>query len=144
VLLSLAACGAEPVALPTAPSTPVVAAPPPTPSPPRTGYPPIAGPGRIFNFRDSPWPRISAYTETSRFILYDNGSFTLQYASFSGEYRGTYTESNGNVVFTWEGWSAAGPWGAEARLDGDLLAVRYNLIMQLTDFEDANYVRAPN
>lgn len=50
--------------------------------------------------------------------------------------------TNGRTVdFKWEGWSVAGPWGADATLEGDALSVRYNLIVQLTDFEDANYVR---
>ena len=91
--------------------------------------------------RDSPYPRVAAYTLTSRFVLYDDGRFALQYEQPVGEYRGTYTASDGVVTFNWEGWSVAGPWGAEATLSGDVLNVRYNLIMQLTDFEDADYVR---
>jgi hypothetical protein len=39
------------------------------------------------------------------------------------------------------GWSSAGPWGAAGTLGGNSLTVRYNLIMQMTDFEDAIYVR---
>jgi len=49
----------------------------------------------------------------------------LQYEG--GEYRGRYTEANGDIVFDWEGWSVAGPWGAIG-------------IMRLSDFEDAVYV----
>jgi hypothetical protein len=79
------------------------------------------------------------YTEQSRFVLYDNGAFVLQYASLGGEYRGGYTESNGIITFEWEGWSLAGPWGATGTLNSGSLTVRYNVIMQLTDFEDAVY-----
>jgi hypothetical protein len=122
-----------------------LAAPAPQPAPPPlTGtYPPITGPARVFAYRDSPYPRVAAYTLTSRFVLYDDGRFALQYQLPIGEYRGTYTTSDGVVTFNWEGWSVAGPWGAEATLSGDVLSVRYNLIMQLTDFEDANYTRTP-
>ena len=56
-----------------------------------------------------------------------------------GSYRGRYEQTETGVTFHWEGWSSAGPWGASASLGGDTLTVRYNLIMQLTDFEDAVY-----
>jgi hypothetical protein len=39
----------------------------------------------------------------------------------------------------WQGWSIAGPWGSTASLDGDLLTIRDNFVMQMTDFEDAIY-----
>jgi hypothetical protein len=84
---------------------------------------------------------VSNYTKESRFVLYDNGAFVLQYVGLGGGYRGGYTEANGVIVFEWEGWSAAGPWGATGTVKGDSLTVQYNLIMQLTDFEDAAYVR---
>jgi len=80
----------------------------------------------------------------SRFVLYDNGAFVLQYSSLGeGGYRGEYKDANGIVTFEWEGWSVAGRWGASGTLRGDELTVQYNLIMQLTDFEDAVYVRIP-
>ena len=55
----------------------------------------------------------------------------------SASYRGTYKETDGAITFNWEGWSVAGPWGATGTLANDRLVVRYNLIMQLSDFEDA-------
>ncbi|PYR63909.1 MAG: hypothetical protein DMF87_22185 [Acidobacteria bacterium] len=140
--MALAGCGdGVRSAAPTAPTPTVVPSLQPVP-PSLTGtYPPITGPARVFVYRDSPYPRVAAYTLTSRFVLYDDGRFALQYEQPVGEYRGTYTASDGVVTFNWEGWSVAGPWGAEATLSGDVLNVRYNLIMQLTDFEDADYVR---
>lgn len=54
-------------------------------------------------------------------------------------YRGAYQTTNGTLNMDWEGWSTAGAWGATGTLNGDLLTVRYNLIMQLTDFDDATY-----
>jgi hypothetical protein len=35
-----------------------------------------------------------------------------------------------------------GPWGAIGTLQDGTLTVRYNLVMELSDFEDAAYVRA--
>ncbi len=140
-IVTLAGCGdGVRSAAPTAPTP--IAVPSPQPAPPAlTGtYPAITGPAHVFVYRDSPYPRVAAYTLTSRFVLYDDGRFALQYQLPIGEYRGTYTTSDGVVTFNWEGWSAAGPWGAQATLSGNVLSVRYNLIMQLTDFEDADYL----
>jgi len=68
----------------------------------------------------------------------------LQYPSLGeGGYRGGYEDTNGVIMFEWEGWSVAGPWGATGTLKADSLTVQYNHIMQLTDFEDAVYVRLP-
>jgi hypothetical protein len=142
VLLVLsAACGTS---APT--SSTVTSQPPPLPSiapPPAMAFPPLTGPARTFVFdRPLSYP-VSHYTKESRFVLHDNGAFVLQYPNIGGSYRGGYTEADGVVTFTWEGWSAAGPWGATGTISGDSLTVRYNLIMQLTDFEDAVYVRMP-
>jgi hypothetical protein len=77
-------------------------------------------------------------------VLYDGGSFALQYSSSSHpffQYLGTYTEAAGSILFSWEGWSTAGPWGATGAVTEETLAVKFNLVMQLSDFEDAVYVR---
>ena len=108
-------------------------------------FPPVSKPARVY---------VTAIEGTSaayhggalnaRYALHDDRSFALQYASprFGNfEYRGTYSEANGEVVFHWEGWSAAGPWGATATITEELLTVSYNFIMQMTDFEDAVFAR---
>jgi hypothetical protein len=88
--------------------------------------------------------RVSDYTIHSRFVLYDNGGFVLQFPTVAGDgYRGGYTEVNGAITFEWEGWNPAGPWGAAGILNGNSLTVQYNSIMQGTDFEDAVYMLAP-
>ena len=138
LLLALsAACGGSPAASPTVTSqSPVVPS-----AAPSTTFPPLTGPARTFVFdRQLSFP-VSHYTSASRFVLCDNGAFVLQYPSFG--YRGGYTEANGVITFAWEGWSSAGPWSATGTIRGDQLTVQYNLIMQLTDFEDAVYVRMP-
>ena len=136
-LVLSAACGGS------APNSPTVTSQSPVaPSvAPSTTFPPLTGPARTFVFdRQLSFP-VSHYTFASRFVLCDNGAFVLQYPTFG--YRGGYTESNGVITFAWEGWSTAGPWGATGTIRGDTLTVQYNLIMQLTDFEDAVYVRMP-
>ena len=55
------------------------------------------------------------------------------------KYRGGYSESNGVITFQWEGWSIAGAWGATGTLKDGSLTVQYNIIMMLSDFEDAVY-----
>jgi hypothetical protein len=142
VLLMLsAACGSSSPTSPSGgsqPSAPPVPFPPPPPS-----FPPLSGPSRTFTFdRELSFP-VTGYTRNSRFVLYDNGAFVLQYVSLNGEYRGGYTEANGVLHFAWEGWSVAGTWEATGTISGDALAVRYNLIMQMTDFEDAVYALTP-
>ena len=82
---------------------------------------------------------------TSRYVLYGDSTFALEFVSprfgpFS--YTGRYTRTNSRIVFSWNAWSAAGAWGAEATLSGDSLKVTYNEIMMLTDFVDGTYVRA--
>ena len=117
------------------------AVPAPTPGP--STFPPLTGPSHTFVFdRQLSYP-VSNYTRESRFVLYDNGAFVLQYGGLVGDYRGGYTEANGVIAFEWEDSSVAGPWGATGTIRGDTLTVQYNLIMQLSDFEDAVYARTP-
>jgi hypothetical protein len=116
-----------------------VPAAPSSPAPPQTNFPRLSGQSRTFSFDHQLTYDLSGYTKQSRFVLYDDGGFALQYLSLGLEYRGWYTESNGVVTFGWEGWSSAGAWGATGTLKEGSLTVQYNLIMQLTDFEDAVY-----
>lgn len=87
-------------------------------------------------------------TQRSRYILHSDGSFLLQYNYDRGEeyrkgiqYNGWYTQKDQAISLTWAGWSVAGPWSATGTLRGDTLAIEYNLIMSLSDFEDAVYIR---
>ena len=142
LLVLFAACGSSGPTSPTGTSPPS-ALPPPTPPtpPPATVFPPLSGPSRTFLFDRELSYRVSDYTKKSRFVLYDNGAFVLQYPSLGERgYRGVHRDANGVITFEWEDWSAAGPWGAAGTVKGDSLTVQYNLIMQLTDFEDAVYV----
>ena len=140
-LTLFAACGVSLPTSPTAAIQPPVASLPAAPL--VSVFPPLSGPSRTFAFeRELSYP-VRDYTRSSRLVLYDNGAFVLQYPTLgTGGYRGGYTEVNGAITFEWEGWSAAGPWGATGTLRGDSLRVQYNFIMQMADFEDAAYTLA--
>ncbi len=140
VVLSTA-CGSSAPTSPTAIPQPLPTPAPPT-APPTRAFPPLSGPSRTFAFDRELSYRVRDYTKRSSFVLYDNGAFVLRYGG-PGEYRGGYTVADGVITFDWEGWSAAGPWGATGTIRGDSLTVEYNLIMQLTDFEDAVYAQVP-
>jgi hypothetical protein len=78
-------------------------------------------------------------------VLYDDSTFALEFydpriGPFA--YGGRYTRTNSQITFSWDGWSTAGPWGAQGTLRGDSLKVTYNLVMTWSDFIDGTYVRA--
>jgi hypothetical protein len=94
VLLVLsAACGSSGLTSSTG-TSPTAAL--PLPTPPRT-FSPLSGPSRTFIFDRELSYRVSAYTRESRFVLYDNGAFVLQYVGLGLEYRGGYTEENARM-----------------------------------------------
>jgi len=126
---------------PVAASVETPAPPPPVPHTPT--FPALSRPGRVYVGVPAPATPTHGSALYSRFVLYDDGTFALQYSSANFgffDYRGTYTGETA-LEFQWEGWSTAGPWGASGTLDGETLSVKYNLIMQLTDFEDGVYTR---
>jgi len=135
-LLVVTGCGTSTPASPT-PATEVA----PVAIP--RNFPQPSGNSRSFAFDRQASYSVSDFTTRSRFDLYDNGAFVLTFpvCTCPGTYRGTYTETNETLTFEWEGWSLAGPWGASATLQGDILTVKYNEIMQLSDFENAVYRR---
>lgn len=109
----------------------------PPPEPPVEIPERIAG-ARTFVFDGELGYPVRDYTTRSRFVLYDSGAFELRYRA-DLVYRGTYKEASGDIGFAWEGWSTAGAWGATGTIVGDVLTVRYNLTMAMSDFEDARY-----
>lgn len=112
---------------------------PTVPNPPlATVAPRLGGPLRTFVFAQASYP-VREYTRNSTFRLYDSGDFALDYSS--GSYFGKFTDTNGNLTFEWAAGSSGGVWGATGTLIGDKLNVRYNTVMQLSDFEDAEYVQ---
>lgn len=139
-VLTLAGCGGT-SALPTFPTgaNAQIGVTAPTPcSTPNLTFPQVTRPARIYlNPASCP--------SASRFVLYDDGSFELQYVWSQGSpsYGGTYMEKDGRITFTWQGWSTAGPWGADGTITPTTLSVHFNLVMQMSDFADADYTRVP-
>jgi hypothetical protein len=109
----------------------------------------LSGPSRTFTFGGELSYRVRDFTKSSRFVLYDNGAFVLQYPPSSlgdGAYRGQYHDANGVIMFMFN-WGGQGnvftPWDATGTLKGDSLTVQYIEGMQHADFENAVYVVMP-
>jgi hypothetical protein len=99
LLVFSGACGSSG---PTSPSG--TSQPPSLPSPtaPLITFPTLSGPSRTFMFDGELEYPVRDFTRQSRFVLYDNGAFVLQYPSSSlgdGRYRGAYQAANGVMMF---------------------------------------------
>ena len=122
-----------------------------TPLPPLVapGFAPLTQSGQIYSAEvrlDDVYSKYHGARLVSRFVLYDDSTFALQFASglFGHfEYDGRFTRADSQITFIWQGWSAAGAWGAEGTLHGNTLTVAYNDIMHLTDFIDGTYRWSP-
>ena len=152
-LVCFAACESSAPTFPSRTSQPAFApAPAPTPPPPSPtptpyppiSFPPLSGPSRTFVFASELEYPVTDHTKNSRFVLYDNGAFILQYLTISGGTSlGQYRDVNGVLMFLFEfqGRSVADTWDdATGILNGNSLTVRYDLVMQHSDFENAVYV----
>ena len=147
-LVCSVACGSSG---PTSPSRISESQPPPSPPParrprPPISFPPASGPSRTFIFDSELAYPVRDFTRKSRFVLYDNGAFVLQYPPSSlgdGTFRGQYRDANGVIMFLFEfqGRSVDDAWDdATGTLKGDSLTVEYQESMQHADFENAVYV----
>ena len=79
----------------------------------------------------------------SWFTFNSDGRFVLGYSEASRAdlaYTGRYSRVGPVVSLKFDAWSAAGPMEATAILGPDTLKVKFNVVMQLTDFEDGDYV----
>jgi hypothetical protein len=74
-----------------------------------------------------------------------DSAFVIVFADGSrhGGWSGRYARTDSVIFFRYNAWSTAGALDARGTLRGDTLLVQYNTVMQLTDFEDGVYVRAP-
>lgn len=111
-------------------------------------FPRYSGTGVIYQGDDSIYAFFDSYHGKlrSRYILEDNGTFRLQFSSLNYgffEYPGKYSRTKLQITFEFEGWSSAGPWVALGDLSGATMRVRYNLVMNLSDFIDGDYVLVP-
>ena len=97
--------------------------------------PPLIGPSTTYVFSGPLDYRVSHFTETSKYVLYDNGAFQLQY--LIGTLTGAYERENDRISFR---FAAGGD--AKGTLKSDVLEVRYSERMQHSDFENAAYKRS--
>jgi TolB protein len=101
---------------------PPVVAPPVAPPP----TPPGARPGGTYR------------SPSSRYILYEDSTFALQYSHIARPYTGRYSIADSLITLDFD--AKAGQWQATGTLRGDSLTVKYNTDMMLSDFEDGVYV----
>ena len=81
----------------------------------------------------------------SRYIVYDNGTFSLQYVTPAFgffEYVGRYTRQDSAIAFQFD--DNGGIWVADGISAGDSLTVKYNHDMLMSDFEDGVYTQSTN
>ena len=133
LLVTLAGCKDSP--LPVEPSAP----PPSQPSAP-PNFPVPSSAASIYDRTSS-----SYIPGNSRYVIYDNGTFSLQYVTPAlgfFEYPGRYSRTDSAITFQFDGWSVMGPWLADGIVAGDSLTVKYNEDMNLSDFEDGTYTQS--
>lgn len=103
-----------------------------------TAYPAVTQPASVFE-REG----LDSFGFRSRFVLYANGRFELQYILIgqeSGSYAGAFSQQGNDFHFTFDARNSAGPWLANGTLDGLRLAITFNHVAGLADFEDGVYV----
>jgi hypothetical protein len=115
-----------------------VTPPPPPPVPPA---PTITGPAVLYE-RASP----SAFGMIDAYLLSSgaDSAFAIIFPGGTSHWgwSGRYAREDSVLVFHYNAWSAAGELAARGTIRGDSLVLRYNAVMQMTDFEDGVYVRA--
>jgi hypothetical protein len=153
LLVLLGACQTQDSGLPTAPGAPVAVRPAPTTTT-AVGFPELTRPGRVYSLVSedaSGYDYGAGGPLTSRYVLYDDGEFALQYLEIAFVPTGTYEDAGGFLELKWhqnstlpaghpypEHWR---PWEATATLVGGTLIVYYPVHMWLVGFLDAVYER---
>lgn len=138
LLVGLACGTADRLTSPTPVPPAVTVQPPPTVQPLPTVQVP-AGSSR-YDFAGPLTHRVASYTTTSVYVLNPAGTFALRYPELSATlaYVGTYQQDGDHISFR---FSSDGRWEAEGTLNDDSLTVRYNIIMEMSDFDNAIYKR---
>lgn len=142
VVLALVSCS-EPGLSPPLEREPPMTLPPAPPLPATPAFPALTKPGEIYLSTEGPSEATSNYI--SRYILYEDNSFDLQYVGpgMSLSYPGRYLLFGSVIMLDWHEFNPIGNWGASGTLNGNTLVVQYNIYMQLSDFIDGTYVRVP-
>jgi len=104
----------------------------------------LSGPSTTYQFVAPLDYPVRSFTPTSKYVLYNNGAFSLRYEALGeGAYIGSYRQEDGRFIFDFGGGgSQLGGPDAIGTLNGDLLEVRYSFDMRVgADFENAVYQR---
>jgi hypothetical protein len=135
------ACGTGERPTSPTPVPPASAVQPPPTVQPLPEVPVPAGSTR-FDFAGPLTYSVRDYTKTSVFVLNPSGTFALHYPALSATlaYRGTYERDGNHISFHFSDVTGS---DADGTLDGDSLTVRYSLMMEMSDFENAIYKRVP-
>ena len=80
---------------------------------------------------------VQTSSQPSRYVLYEDGSFALQYPF--GEYPGTWSQKDDVITFTFR----EPLWEAIGFLAGNHMIIQYNYYMAFSDFRGQTYVRSP-
>jgi len=115
------------------------ATPPNSPSP----FPAVTRPGSVYNEKSRLYAAPTDPSAVSRYVLYDDGTFELQFQNRFGSFAfgGHYQTSNGTVTLAFEGANIVGLWEATASLQNDEMSVMYNEVMVGADFVNGVYAR---
>ena len=98
--------------------------------------PPLTGPSTTYVFSGRLSYPVRYFTVGSKYVVYENGAVVLAYDE-GFQYVGQYRREPERLLFAFpDSGSATGT------VRGDLLEVRYDLRMQMSDFEDAVYKRS--
>jgi hypothetical protein len=136
LLVTLAGC--KDSGLPVEPSAPpLLPGEPPPPTAP-ANFPVPSSAASIYDRTSS-----SYIPGNSRYVIYDNGTFSLQYVTPAFgffEYVGRYTRQDSAIAFQFD--ANGGTWLADGIFAGDSLTVKYNEDMIKSDFEDGVYTQS--
>jgi hypothetical protein len=123
---------------PSSPRQPPAAISPPPPAD-LTPFPPLSGAATTYRFSEALDYPVRNYTERSSIVLYESGGCSLQYESTPWELRGRYEHDEAGIRFYFS--ERTSPPDATGLVRGDVLEMRFSLMMQHSDFENAVYRR---
>ena len=129
---------------PTPPVTALRAVPVDTTSLPSPSFPAVTRSAAVYRESTPLYAPLLGSGHATRYVLYDDGSFAIQFASARNaaelfEYPGRWAVTGSSLTLAFDA-NPTEPWIATAVLRGDSLDVSYNSDMVGSDFIDGTYV----